>query len=581
MADMYDSQKQGHGGNGSENFHANPTDKYLSDVEQRNFVSNYCGKVYTAINGPFRVGEMAHGVLALLENGQLMVSKTESMHTSIPDIRHRAHQQRVMIREVLYVDASTLREMYKRFAQRASRADEGFMRSSEAERLLTKILADATRYRASDIHIAVEQVETIVKFRVDGQIELNHKYSREMGNYLIHSAYALSDESSGAMLNEQVPESSRITGLKFTLPQGVQALRLQFLPKASSSHLLAVRVLYGNSLKGRSDIEHLGFAHYQSVLIARMKNLPHGMNVIAGATNSGKSTTLQRVLEGMLRDNNNAKNIVTIEDPPEYRIEGAHQVPVMGQGQRRAEGFTLTIDAALRADPDVLMIGEVRDKESAMLACKATITGHQVWSTVHAFSATRALDRFIAEGVPSYRILDAGVVTGLIGQRLIPVVCPVCAMDWEGGKRSGRFDTSPGFDVRFEGMFSGLAHEVLHHWIRVRNPAGCPGDTACRNGYRGRTLVAEVIFVDNEFIAAYEEGRVRAAERHWIEEMGGVYKHEHGFMQMLGGRIDPLDLENEVTMGTLNTDPKRREFLHALALREGLIASEVRLAGLG
>src|SRR5690606_21821495 len=150
-------------------------------------------------------------------------------------------------------------------------------------------------------------------------------------------------------------------------------------------------------------------------MIKRMRALPMGINIIAGPTGSGKSTTLQRCLSTLIRERRREISVFTVEDPPEYVIDGAQQMPVTNANtadERKAQ-FTKAINASLRSDPDVIMIGEIRDSSSAKLAFEAAMTGHQVWTTVHATDGLTIVSRLKDIGVEAYKLFDSTVVTGL------------------------------------------------------------------------------------------------------------------------------------------------------------------------
>ena len=542
-----------------------PRWRRLSAREEYKLLTEFEGAVLTSEEGIIDLNDATRTVVALLDNQTLVVSEGQVLHPSVAYVMEQACAHGVEIDSHVITKKSTLVQLYA-LTVRRTREDTLAGDLSEAEHYLTEMLNDAAQKRVTDVHIAVEQLETIVSYRQDGMIERHDTRSRTFGESLLRRAYLACDESEGGALRLKEHHGARMTGAKFPLPFGVQAIRLQFNAKASDCYYLVLRLLHEEGLEGEGDIDELGYSNFQVEAIRQARTKPFGLAVIAGVTGSGKSTTLQRNLQSLLRERAGTINVITIEDPPEYRIKAAHQLPVVGDSDERARGFAAAITASLRSDPDVIMIGEVRERESALLAVKATMTGHAVWTTVHASSASGALERLIAEGVPEHRLLDPNVASILIAQRLVPCVCPSCSMHWQDERVDREhLGMVPGFLSRFQQLLTGRYARALE-WVRVRNERGCDAE-ACRRGYVGRTLIAEVVPVDSGYLDVFRDRGAGAAEAFWADEREGMRMREHGMMKVLAGQIDPLDLYYVAGI----PDPVRADAVFAHAHREGLI----------
>ena len=533
--------------------------------EERHYADSFDGEVLTAkVGHPFVSLTAEHrSIVALTGNGYLLINEAAQTDRAVFYVRQVASQQGYLIEEALLVQPATLISLYNRYETRVADSIEFAYRdddelSSEARQIFDRFLAHAARLRASDLLISVRSGMTVLELRVDSLVKVLDTVTEQMGHQLMQVAYNGSDSQSGSGLNRKLHQQARIAALdvaaaakgeaggdavrkkKILLPRGVQAARLEFSPLVDDGHYLALRLLYREGSSGLADIDGLGYASVHVRAIRAMRWLPQGINLVVGVTGSGKSTTLQITLKALMRERDNTVNVITVEDPPEYTIPGAKQIPVNAEGQDRAAAMNAAIASMLRSAPDIIMIGEIRDRASADLAVTASMTGHQVWSTVHAISPLRALERLIDAGVDRARILDPDVVTGLVGQRLVPKVCPSCSMSWAEGIRSGRFTEVPAFVPQLQELF----RPDLLERVRVRDARGCRQSRDCQSGYVGRTVVAEVVEPNDELMRLYREGSVADAERHFLSEtggMGGIRMLEHGVAKMFAGVVDPLD----------------------------------------
>ena len=306
-----------------------------------------------------------------------------------------------------------------------------------AVNLLNSILLQALSGRASDIHIESGSSGTCIRFRIDGLLEKAGTISAEQASSVSARLKILSNLN---VLENRRPQDGHID-IK-TEDYSLDA-RISIIPTIWGESIV-LRLL------NRSDtplsLDMLGFSAAHSVYLKNLLALPSGLILVTGPTGSGKTTTLAAILKELKAKNS---KIISIEDPVEYRIEGITQIQVN-------EELDLKFDSLLRRifrqDPDVIMIGEIRDTETAELAARAALTGHLVFATLHTNDAAEAVYRLQNMGIPAY--MTAAVLRMIITQRLVRKICPEC------------------------------------------NAKGCVGCSG--TGYRGRTVIAEIISLDNK-----------------------------------------------------------------------------------
>ena len=325
-------------------------------------------------------------------------------------------------------------------------------------RLVDSIIKEAVPYRASDIHIEPFEKVVKVRYRIDGDLQ-------ERAEFPINSYSAICARikiMAGLNIAERrIPQDGRINliigGKEFDF-------RVSSLPTVFGEKFV-IRVLDKTSFRfTRSD---LGFTEDENVLIDKMLAKPHGIILLTGPTGCGKSTTLYSFLKEI---NTSAVNIVTVEDPVEYIMPGVNQTQVNAKANMT---FSAALRSILRQDPDVIMIGEMRDEETAEIAVRAAITGHIVFSTLHTNDATGAITRLEDMGVADYLVADA--LVGVIAQRLVKRLCPECK---KRAKTNAKEMEILGIDEP----------------ISIFRPHGCQfcNDT----GYKGRIAVHEIMYMN-------------------------------------------------------------------------------------
>ncbi len=328
-------------------------------------------------------------------------------------------------------------------------------------KFINKVLIDAIRRGASDIHFEPYETDYRVRLRIDGLLKQVAKAPVKLSQRI---AARLKVMSQLDIAEKRVPQDGRI---KLNLSKTRQIdFRVSTLPTLFGEKVV-LRILDGSA--ARLGIEKLGYEADQQELFLNAIQKPYGMVLVTGPTGSGKTVSLYTAL-GIL--NEEARNISTVEDPVEIRLAGVNQVQ---QNQKRGMTFAAALRSFLRQDPDVIMVGEIRDLETAEIAVKAAQTGHMVLSTLHTNDAPQTISRMMNMGIAPYNITSS--VTLVIAQRLARRLCPNCKREAE---------PLPEHALLAEGY---TADEV-HAGITLYDAVGC-GE--CTEGYKGRTGLYEVM----------------------------------------------------------------------------------------
>jgi type II secretory ATPase GspE/PulE/Tfp pilus assembly ATPase PilB-like protein len=258
---------------------------------------------------------------------------------------------------------------------------------------------------------------------------------------------------------------------------------------------------------------------------------------------------LQAILIDIHRKSNGQKHIITVEDPPEYPMAGIVQTQVTNarDSKDRSEAFNAAIRSTLRLDPDIIMIGEVRDGASAQLAIEAAMTGHQVWTTLHINSALDGLSRLLKLGVDHFDVTDPNLIRGLVCQKLVKVICPKCKV-----KLTKVLQKYSEEDVTRVSRVADLEHVYVQNPYPKKDCPGCKGDLVV-----GRTVCAEVIITDTHMMRLYGDGNRSAAISYW-KSQGGMSMMDEAIRKINLGLVDPFHVES--SMGALQT----REFVPEL-----------------
>jgi len=365
-------------------------------------------------------------------------------------------------------------------------------------RLLNAMFTEAVREGASDIHIEPYESRLAIRFRVDGVLREVLEPDRALAPLIVSRIKVLAKLD---IAEKRLPQDGRISIKIAGHPVDV---RVSTLPSGHGERVV-LRLL--DKQGGKLSLEHLGMAPDTMALLDKMVHRPHGIVLVTGPTGSGKTTTLYA---GMTRINDKSRNIMTVEDPIEYYLDGVSQTHVNTKVDMT---FARSLRAILRQDPDVVMVGEIRDVETAEIAVQASLTGHLVLSTLHTNSAIGAITRLRDMGVEPF--LLASSLLGVLAQRLVRVLCPDC-------KRPR--SASPA-DCKVLGIDE-------HHSPIIHDSVGC---SKCNYlGYRGRVGVYELIEIDANISRLIHDGVseqiMEAKARETTPSM-----HEDGVQRVLSG----------------------------------------------
>ena len=367
-------------------------------------------------------------------------------------------------------------------------------------RLANQIITDAYRRGASDIHIEpyADRKETAVRFRVDGTC---FTYMKIPAAYRRAIVSRLKIMASLDIAERRKPQDGKI---RFKLGTGQEIeLRVATLPTSGFNEDVVIRLLTAN---GPRRLEDLEFSDGTRRLVGQLAQKPHGIVLCAGPTGSGKTTTLHAILASI---NTDERKIWTAEDPIEITQDGLRQVQVH---PKIGLTFATTMRAFLRADPDVIMIGEMRDKETADIAIEASLTGHLVFSTIHTNSAVETVVRLLDLGCDPFNFSDA--MLGVLAMRLCKRICPNCREAYHP-TRSEYDELVQAFG---EGDWEGV-HPAYNPGLTLFRGRGC--DTCNQTGYRGRVPIHELMVVSDS-MKALIQGRARTGELLTLAKSDGM-----------------------------------------------------------
>ncbi len=341
---------------------------------------------------------------------------------------------------------------------------------SAVVKLVQSTLYDALRAGASDIHLETTGTQLVIKYRLDGVLSvMGTAQGLDMAEQVISRIKVMAELD---IAERRIPQDGRFK----VLAQGREIdFRVSIMPSIFGEDAV-LRILDKQSLtdhvKGLN-LDALGFDAQAAATLRRLSSEPYGMLLVTGPTGSGKTTTLYAAISEI---NHGSDKLITIEDPVEYQLPGVLQIPV---NEKKGLTFARGLRSILRHDPDKIMVGEIRDPETAQIAVQAALTGHLVFTTVHANNVFDVIGRFMHMGVDPYNFVSA--LNGIAAQRLVRVNCSHCAQD-----------AVPDTLLLAE---SGLTPEQVEGW-RLRAGRGCG---QCRgSGFRGRKAISEIMVLNDE-----------------------------------------------------------------------------------
>ncbi|RYL94725.1 ATPase, T2SS/T4P/T4SS family [Sporolactobacillus sp. Y61] len=367
-------------------------------------------------------------------------------------------------------------------------------------KVINKCLLSAVENRASDVHIEPREFSVVVRFRIDGELHTYRTFPKEMLSVLVTRIKVMSQLD---ITEKRLPQDGRV---KVSIGKQRLDLRVSTLPTLFGERIV-MRLLNTQDLLLK--IPNVGFTEEQETLFTKMITRPTGLILITGPTGSGKTSTLYAALNHL---NSERENIITIEDPVEYQIEGINQIQTNAPvGLTFAKGLR----AILRQDPNIIMVGEIRDSETAEIAIRASLTGHLVLSTLHTNDVPTTIYRLIDMGVDPF--LVAASLTGVVAQRLVRRICHDCARETqptpiEQGlfKKAGM--TCPPV------MMKGTGCKSCHH-----------------TGYLGRTAVHEMLDITSQISETLINHHTFGDIQNLVKNSGGQSMLENGLLKVKRG----------------------------------------------
>jgi hypothetical protein len=384
-------------------------------------------------------------------------------------------------------------------------------------RLVSNLLADAQNNRASDIHIEPMEKRLRIRFRIDGNLQEVQSPPKKLQGAIISRLKIMTGSMNIA--EKRVPQDGRI---QVKVGEKTIDLRVNSVPTVHGESIV-MRILDKSSLM--LGLPELGFLSDDQDTFEKLVQMPDGIILVTGPTGSGKTTTLYGCLNYM---NKPDRKIITVEEPVEYQMTGINQVQVNSDVGMT---FAAALRAMLRQAPNIVMLGEIRDKETAEIAINASLTGHLVLSTLHTNDAPAAVARLVDIGVPPFLVSSA--VRGIMAQRLVRKLCANCKQ--------------PGHITEYEMRSLNLDAAQLAK-ATVMKPVGCE---KCRGkGYRGRMGIFEIFVADDELRQMINRNATTLQLRHRTRELGMRTLREDGIRKVLAGLTTP----EEVISSTMGDD---------------------------
>ncbi len=366
--------------------------------------------------------------------------------------------------------------------------------------IVNKMITDASRKRASDIHFDQTPTILIVRIRVDGELVLYAKVPESVKKNLVTRIKILASMN---ITESRIPQDGAI---KTQVDGKDLDMRVSSLPTVYGEKIV-IRILdYSETL---SKLDALGFSDNNLEKVNRSLAKPNGIILVTGATGTGKSTTVYAMLQAL---NDVSRNIITVEDPVEMKIAGINQVQVMPE---IGLTFASALRSILRQDPNVIMIGEIRDNETARIAVRASITGHLVLSTVHTNNSLTTIERLVDMDVERYLLGSA--LEAIISQRLCKKLCPKCRTSRPTTEYEKRvFKTALGMDIPY-----------------IYKPVGC---SECYQGYTGRIALHEVLLLNQDIRDAIVNNEPKEKIRDLIYQSGNTTSIlDDGLIKVING----------------------------------------------
>ncbi len=453
---------------------------------------------------PRELAEKHHVVPVFADANEISLAVSDPTQLAVYDWLGR--QLRRMITVVVATPQEVSRGLARLYAVRRAPAVESVEQVSKedlaaATHVVNAIITGALDRRASDIHVEATEHQTIVRYRVDGVLREVDARPIDLHAAVVSRIKVL------AQLDIAIHHAPQDGRVKLRIAGADIVLRVSVLPTYWGEKVVC-RVL--DNKRAALPLDSLDFDPDHKRQVLKMVGAPYGLVLVTGPTGSGKSTTLYAALNAI---RNPELNIITVEDPVEYQLAGINQVQV---APKRGLTFAGALRSILRQDPDVILVGEIRDQETGQLAAEAALTGHLVLSSLHTNDALGSIMRLSELGVEPF--LVAPSLLGIVSQRLVRTLCPLC-----------RHTRAPEASE-----LAALDLPRVPEGTRISHPVGC---TAChRTGYSGRVAVREVLTIDDELRAMITSRATVGEMREVVIAAGFKTMRFHALRLWLAGR---------------------------------------------
>jgi len=388
--------------------------------------------------------------------------------------------------------------------------EEGTGEDAHIIRLVNLIIMEAHRMRASDIHLEPMEKRLRLRYRIDGVLQVMTDPPKKLQPAIMSRLKIMSNMS---IAEKRLPQDGRIH-MNTSDERTSIDLRVSSIP-TNHGESIVMRILDKTSLT--LGLPELGFLSDDQATIEKILGLPEGIFLVTGPTGSGKSTTLYACLHAI---NKPDRKIITVEDPVEYQLTGINQVPVNAEVGMT---FPVALRAMLRQAPNIIMVGEIRDLETASIAINASLTGHLVFSTLHTNDAPSAVTRLVDIGVKQF--LVASSVRAMMAQRLVRKICPSCTETYQ--------------PTEAEMHSLNLKAEQIEG-ANFQKGRGC--DKCRHTGYRGRMGIFEICVLDDEIRRMINEGLNISALRQRSRDLGMRTLRDDGIRKVLSGMTTPEEV---------------------------------------
>jgi general secretion pathway protein E len=381
---------------------------------------------------------------------------------------------------------------------------------------------EAIQKRATDIHLEPTEEEMTVRFRVDGILHKADPFSRQMGDGVINIFKVLADLD---ITEKRKPQDG---GLSAQV-EGERMIDFRVATAGSvAGEKMVMRIL--DTSAQIAELTRLGMRDKLREQINEISSLPHGMLIVCGPTGAGKSTTLYACLNEIDRYQ---KNVITVENPVEYHIDNVTQIEV---NPKAGKTFASELRSILRQDPDVIYIGEIRDQETAEIACQAAQTGHMVFTTLHANDTVTAIGRLIDLGVQPFMVADA--VSAILGQRLVRLLCPKCKVRYKPNPDLLRKANMPIDKIKY--FYRPPETPEEGRKSDSGEPETC--DHCVGTGYYGRTGIFELLVITDHIRDLIRDNPNLNSIRQEAVKNGMKYLQEDGLRQIIDGKTSIQEL---------------------------------------